>query len=308
MNTKPIIRNLTIAIVAFLALDFALGEIAVYGIRKFYGLNQHSDMLLIGHSQLMLATDKEQMEADLGLKISKFCREGADVNDRYIMSKMFLDSPYSDSLKYVVYGVDLYTFTNGNLSINSHKAFYPFVYDSNIEAYIRQHTGLTDFYLTKYISTYRFNDDITKNASLRGLRSDWSNKNGVIDIEAYKKQLQDKSEFKIQMNPDLMKTFDNTVRLFTAKGVKVILVNTPTLDLLNANQPDKFKEITEWYETYARQNPMVEYWNFNQDYSSSHELFFDRIHVNVEGQKKVSAAMTRKFIETYLKAQTNLNR
>lgn len=300
MHAKTITRNLTIAAATLLVLELTIGTTATYGIKKFYGLDQHSDILLIGHSQLMLATDKEQMEKGLGLKISKFCREGTDINDLHAMSRMYLDSPQADSLKYVIYGVDPYSFTPEGLSANSYKALYPLIYAKDMEAYIKKQADPLDYFLKKHIPTHRFNEDMTKNASLRGLMNDWSNKKaGMIDIEAYKRQLHDSGERNIQMDPRLMATFDKTIQLFTRRNIKVILLTPPTLDLLNDSHPRQFKAMTAWYAAYAQQNPLVEYWDFNHEYSSRHELFFDRLHVNAQGQEKVSAAITRKLIETH---------
>lgn len=296
MKTKKIIQNLLISAVVFFALDFSLGEIATYGIKKFYGLNLHSEILLIGHSHLMLATNKEQMEQELGMKISKFCREGADVKDRYIMSKMFLESPYSDKLRYVMYGVDLCTFTGEGLSSNSYMAFYPFMYSESMESYIKGQASPKDFYLKKFLHLYRFNDDVTKNAAIRGLRSDWSNKkHNVIDIETYKQRLANHDERSIQMNPELISMFKETIKMFTNRGIKVILVHTPTLDLLNDYEPDKFADICKWYEDYAAGDKMIEYWDFNPDYCHRHELFNDRLHVNATGQKLISSSIVEKF-------------
>lgn len=298
MNKKTKLRNLIIAVGSFIVLDLVIGEIATYGIKKFYGLNQHSEILLMGHSHLMLATDKEQMENDLNMQISKFCREGADVNDRYIMSKMYIESPYSDQLKYVLYGVDLCTFTGGGLSENSYKLFYPFIGSDVMENYIRQQASPSEFALNKVVNLYRFNDDVTKNAAIRGLRGDWSNKkHNVMDIEAYKQRLKNHDERDIQMTPELIDMFKKTVELFTKRGVKVILVHTPTLDLLNDYQPKEFSKICKWYEDFAAADTMVDYWDFNPEFSHRHEFFNDRLHVNAEGQKEITKSIGEKFKE-----------
>ena len=283
-------------LVAFATVDFVLERLMLHGVNEIYGLQQHSQILLVGHSHLMLATDKPRMEKGLGMKISKYTREGVNVYDRKIMVKQFLDSPYSDSLKFCLYGVDLCTFTGEGLSQNSYMLFYPFIDDPNISQYIRQQASNVDYWTHKLIRSSRYNDDGLKNAAIRGWRHDWSNrKTGVIDIEVYKQRLTNDDERHITMNAELMSEFQQTVALLTSRGVKVVLVNTPTLDLLNDFEPEKYRQIVAWYTHYAEQNPMVEYWDFNPAYASRHELFLDRLHLNVKGQQVITDEIIKKF-------------
>ena len=295
------IKGLLIIILLFFACDFAVERFMKHGVDEMYGLNQYAEILLVGHSHLMLATDKQQMEKDLGVKVSKYTREGVNVSDRKIMIQQFLDSGYGDSLKVVLYGVDLCTFTGEGLSANSYKLFYPFIDDEKIGNYIHQQGGAKDYWLHKLVRTSRYSDDGFKNGAFRGWLHNWSNlKNGTVDIEAYKQRLQNGDERHIQMNQKLISEFKETIEMLTQRGVKVALVNTPTLDLLNNFEPDKYQMMVDWFQTYANEEPLVEYWDFNPEYSSHHELFYDRIHLNVEGQKVISSLITEK-VEYLLK-------
>lgn len=268
-----------------------------HGVDEMYGLNQHSEILLVGHSHLMLATDKQQMEHDLGMKVSKYTREGVNVSDRKMMIQQYLDSGYGDSLKVVLYGVDLCTFTGEGLSANSFKLFYPFMDNKKIGEYIYEHGGATDYWIHKLIRLTRFSDDALKNAALRGWLHNWSNyKNGTIDVEAYKKFLENGAERHIQMNPKLIEEFNETIDMLTSRGVRVILVNTPTLDLLNNYEPHKFKVIVTCFEEFASESDLVEYWDFNPEYSHQHELFYDRLHLNSDGQKVLSKIITNRIV------------
>lgn len=283
-------------IICFFVCDFLLERIMKHGVDEMYGLNQHSEILLVGHSHLMLATDKQQMEHDLGMKVSKYTREGVNVSDRKMMIQQYLDSGYGDSLKVVLYGVDLCTFTGEGLSANSFKLFYPFMDDKKIGEYIYEQGGAQDYWMHKLVRVTRFSDDALKNAALRGWLHNWSNyKSGTIDVEAYKKVLEKGAERHIQMNKVLIEEFNETIGMLTSRGVKVILVNTPTLDLLNAYEPDKYQMVVDWFQKYADSHPMVEYFDLNPEYASRHELFYDRIHLNVEGQKVISTVITQKL-------------
>lgn len=289
------LKGLIIIIILFFACDFAIERFMKHGVDEMYGLNQYADVLLVGHSHLMLAVDKQQMENDLGMTISKYTREGVNVSDRRMMIQQFMDSGYGDSLKVVLYGVDLCTFTGEGLSANSYKLFYPFIDDKKIGEYIRKEGGKKDYWLHKLIRTTRYSDDGMKNGAIRGWLHNWSNlKNGTIDIEAYKQQLQNGDERHIQMNEGLIKEFKETISILTERGIKVVLVNTPTLDLLNNFEPEKYQMMMDWFQNYANEEPLIEYWDFNPKYSHRHDLFYDRIHLNVKGQQTISTLITEK--------------
>ena len=290
------IKGILLIIVLFFASDFVVERVMKHGVDEMYGLNQYADVLLVGHSHLMLATDKQQMERDLGMKVSKYTREGVNVSDRKMMIQQFLDSGYGDSLKVVLYGVDLCTFTGEGLSANSYKLFYPFMDDVKIGRYIREQGGALDYWLHKLVRTTRYSDDGMKNGAARGWLHNWSNlKNGVVDVEAYKQRLLNGDERHIQMNPELITEFCETIDMLTSRGVKVALVNTPTLDLLNNYEPQKFQNIVRFFEEFANESELVEYWDFNPEYSHHHELFYDRLHLNSDGQKVLSKIITNQI-------------
>ena len=290
------IKRILLILVLFFVCDFALERLMKHGVDTMYGQNQYSEVLLIGHSHLMLAVDKLQMEDDLGVGVSKYTREGVGVSDRKVMIQQFLDSEYSDSLKLVVYGVDLCTFTGEGLSANSYKLFYPFMDDAKIGRYILEQGGAKDYWMHKLFRCYRYNDDALKNGALRGLLHNWANmKSGAIDVEAYRARVERGDERHIQMNQELIDEFLETMDMLTSRGLKVLLVNTPTLDLLNGFEPEKFRMMVDWFQEYADEHHLVEYLDFNPEYSSRHELFYDRIHLNVEGQKVISPMITKRI-------------
>ena len=283
-------------IVIFILADNIINWAMMKGINNYYGLNQPSEILLVGHSHLMLATDKERLEEGTGMKVSKYCREGVSVTDKKAMVEHFLGSANTDSLKYALYGVDLATFTGSGLSQNSYMLFYPFIDDEHIGSYIKEQADATDYWLHKLVKTTRFNDDGIKNSAARGWLDNWDNlKTNTINVEAYRKRLANGEERHIQMNPMLMEQFRQTVDMLTARGVKVILVNTPTLDLLNDFEPEKYAQIMQWFRDYADSEPLVEFWDFNPQYQSDYSLFSDRLHLNRKGQKVITEELIKRI-------------
>lgn len=287
---------MVIGMTVFFMIDRLINAAMMRGVDNYYGLNRDAEILLIGHSHLMLATDKERLERETGLKVSKYCREGVNVSDKKAMVEHFLNSGRADSLKYVLYGVDLATFTGDGLSANSYTLFYPFMDDRGVDRYVKSQATPTEYWLHKLVKTSRFSDDGLKNSAIRGWLNNWSNlKTNVIDIEAYKERLANGDERHIRMNKELMMQFDETIQEITDRGVKVILVNTPTLDLLNEFEPEKYSRIMRWYTDYAEANPLVEFWDFNPKYQSDYTIFSDRLHLNREGQRVITGELVERI-------------
>lgn len=263
-----------------------------HGIDNYFGLNQKSQILLIGHSHLMLGVDKSRMEKELGMKISKYCREGVNVVDKKNMVYHFLNGKNADSLKYVLYGVDLFSFTGDGLSRNSYKLFYPFMDEDAFEEYIYDNSSFSDYLLHKFVRTSRFNDDAVKNSAFRGWMNNWSNyKTNIIDIESYRKILTNGDERRISMNDSLIADFEETIKFITDKEINVILVNTPTIDLLNTYEPLKYRRMMQWFSDFAEKHPLVEFVDFNPKYEANYQIFSDKIHLNRNGQKAITSEL-----------------
>lgn len=291
---KKILTLVIPAIIVFFIIDNIVNCLMMKGVNNYYGLNQSSEILLIGHSHLMLATDKQRLEAETGMKVSKYCREGVNVTDKKMMVEHFLNSGHADSLKYVFYGVDLATFTGSGLSENSYKLFYPFIADKYVDTYITTQASSSDYWVHRLIKSTRFNDDGMKNSALRGWLHNWDNfKNNRIDIETYRKKLANGDERRITMNEILISQFQETVKMLADRNIHVILVNTPTLDLLNQFEPEKYEKMMRWYQTFADGNEYVDFLDFNPKYSSNYSIFSDRLHLNRYGQQIITDEIVR---------------
>ena len=294
---KRKILGILLFVFAFIGIDRGIGWILNNGLNRYFGLDQHSKVLLIGHSHLMLAIDKISFEQEIGLPVSKYCREGVNVADRYEMVRQYLSSPYSDSLEVVLYGVDQFMFTGEGLSKNSYKLFYPFIDEENMDRYIRESADFTDYWLHKLVCMTRYTDALI-NSSIRGYRKDWSNyKTGNLDVEALKEQINKGQQRHIHFERDLIDYFEKTLGLLTQKGIKVILVNTPIAAPLNGYEPDLYRQIISYFQEKADASSLIDYWDFNPQFSTRYDLFFDPIHLNVRGQKVINKEIVDLFDE-----------
>lgn len=293
---RKILAVVLIAVACFFLADWALDRIMMRGVNNYYGLNQNADILLIGHSHLMLATDKKRLEKETGRKVSKYCREGVNVIDREAMINHFLNSGHADSLKTVIYGVDLYTFTGSGLSENAYTLMYPFIDDPQVDRYIQRQADPTDYWLHKIVRTTRYNNDGLKNSIWRGWADNWDNfKTNTINADKYAKAVAKKGVQPIELNEKLIATFKESVDMLTRRGIRVILVNTPTVDILNNSIGASYGQVMDIYREMAAQNPLVEFWDFNPKYAADHTIFSDPIHLNTKGQRLITDELIQRL-------------
>lgn len=283
-----------VPVVLFVICDYVIAMWFEKGLDRYFGLDQDSEILLVGHSHLMLATDKEQMEHDLGMKVSKFCREGVDVSTRKKMIEYYLSLPYKDSLKYVLYGVDLFTFQPSGLSKNVHTLFYPFMDNEVIDRYIHANDENVPYWSHKLIRSSRYSDALF-NSALRGHMNNWTNyKTGILDIGKVRKGLTADNRT-VAFDSTLIQEFEQTIELLKQKKLTTILINTPTLYELNMANEDGYNRIDKYFDSVAAASELVYYWNLNSKYSQRYDLFFDMIHMNDKGQEVVSKEITNRL-------------
>lgn len=279
----------------FICIDRGMGWMINRGLERYFGLKQHSEVLLIGHSHLMLAIDKKELEIGIGKKVSKYCQEGVNVFDRYEMVKQYLASPYSNSLKVVLYGVDQFMFTGKGLSENSYKLFYPFMDENNMNEYVRQSTDYYDYWQHKLICTTRYSDALL-NSAIRGWLSDWNNyKDGTLNEKALEKRIKKGQQRRIHFEQPLIDVFEATLDMLTKKGVRVVLVNTPIARILNDSEPEEYQRIIDYFQLKADSSTFIDYWDMNPEYAGRYELLYDQIHLNVIGQKAITATIIEDF-------------
>lgn len=286
--------------IGFICIDRALGLCINEGLNRYFGITQYSKVLFIGHSHLMLALDKKKFEEETGEKISKYCREGVNVADRYEMIKQYLSLPNSDSLKIVIYGVDQFMFTGEGLSKNSYKLFYPFMDNANIDAYIRRSTDFYDYSLHKVVCSTRYSDALL-NSAIRGWRGDWSNyKVGHLDVERLESQVAEKKQRSIHFEQDLIDVFEKTLELLKQRGIITVLINTPIAEPLNQYEPQKYQRIIQYFQDKADSSSLIYYWDLNPGFSERYDLFFDPIHLNVNGQKVINGEIIKLYNSLFL--------
>lgn len=288
---------IVLLLILFVAADRGIGGLLNIGLNRYFGLNQHSQILMIGHSHLMLAVDKEELEHGTGYKVSKYCREGVNVADRYAMVKQYLDSPFSDSLTTILYGVDQFMFNGEGLSANSYTLFYPFMDNADMDTYIRASASKGDYWKHKLICSTRYSDALL-NSSIRGRMCNWENyKMGVLDTVALQRQIDARQQISIHFEPELRDAFEKTIALAEKRQIHIVLVNTPVAKMLNDYEPNKYEQVHSYFQSLAEQSAFVDYIDLNPEFAGQYDCFYDPIHVNPKGQEVI----TKKLIELLTK-------
>lgn len=278
-----------IIVFLFISADYLVGETLLAGLEKYFGLAEPADTLLIGHSHTVLGINKEMLEDDLGSRVAKYSRQGANLANRDAMIRQYINRQ-PGSVKTIVYGVDAHLFTSKGLSKNSLALFYPFIDDEVINEYLKKGDGLwsSNYLLRKIIHTARYSE-VTISLAIRGFMENWDNyKRGTVDIGRLNKEIANDSFRKIRILNDQVEIFKNTMHYIRRKGINVVLLYIPTVDVLNKAEPQKYNRVISKIEEIANHDDGITFLNYNTDYAHRHELFYDPIHMNPAGQQVVT--------------------
>ena len=284
MSKKSFILYITLFIGLFIAADRGVSLFLEEGLNQYYGIGESSEIALVGHSHLMLGIDKVQLEKALKTGVSKYTREGVNVNDRLIMIKQLLKK--NPNLKTVIYGVDAWTFTGEGLSKNSYKLFYPFMDDISIDDYVSNNSERLDYLSKKYIRSSRYNEQLVSGA-MRGYLGKWDNlKYGTVDTLKLVKTIKNDSYRKINNNSTNVELFKETIALLKQNDIKIILLYVPTIDKLEHIQQENFDKTIIIFENQT--DDQVVFVNFQEPWSHYYNLFYDPIHLNPKGQQQIT--------------------
>lgn len=278
---------ITITIVLILILDYGFNLFLLNGLNRAYKLNQHSKILVIGHSHIMMGLDRATMEQELECPITKYTRSGVGLIERHLMVKQYLNSQYSDSLKLAVLGVDPFSFNGTGISKNSYTLFYPFMDDPDVSTYLKKNTSPLEYGIHKTFKLTRYSDDLLT-ASIRGWKSDDRNyKSDTLTTEIMERRLNVWMR-DIEFNPILQNELEMCIKELTQRGIRVLLINTPIVYKLTQSQNEKYKKILDYYQNLEKKFDLVDFINYSPKYEHNFSLFFDPIHLNKYGQNIIT--------------------
>ncbi len=281
MHLKRVFQSAVLLFILFQVGDFLLFSVLKRGMDNYYGMNKNAEVLCVGHSHTVLGVDAEKMEKDLGVEVAKYATAGANTLDRFWMINQFIEE--HPSVKVVVYDVDSRLFDSADLSSTSYSLFLPYITNGSIGKYLKQEATWQEYCSSKILRTTRFRDQ-TINIALRGLLGKVENKkNSQVRVEDYVNYIEREKGKKIQMNPESVQVFHDSLLYLNEKGIEVLLVNLPVIDLLNDIDPQGQKRAIRVFEDAATNIKGVHYVNYNKIYQDKYECFYDLRHLNFKG-------------------------
>jgi hypothetical protein len=284
----------------FFVSDYVVHKIIQTGLEKYYGIGTDYDIAFVGHSHLMLGIEKESFEEQFGKKVSKYTIEGVNVYDRHQMINHLLDE--NKNLKVVVYGVDAWMFTGSGLSQNSYRLFLPFMDNENMENYVKNEMDPSEYWQKKIIKTSRYNEQLVS-GSMRGYLGVWSNlKFGTLDAQDLERRIESGDYRIIDSSERNREIFEKSIDALTNRGINVVLLYVPTVDLYNNKQSEKFDYELSYFKNLEQKNDFVTYFEYLENWESRYDLFFDPIHLNPEGQH----LLTNEFLNDLEKNEESL--
>jgi hypothetical protein len=307
---KPLIRfawKAILLVVLFLAVDRGVGLFLTSGLKTYYGLDRPAEILCIGHSQTVLGIDKVELEKRLGMKVAKYAVEGANTADRFVMLRHYL-SEHPKSVRAVLMGVDAHLFAGAGLSSASYTLLFPFIDDPEVRPYIKANckTGF-EYWLRRVLMSTRFGE-MPLSLAIRGHTRNWANlKFGKVNIPNLEKDIGDGRFRRIAFVADNLRVFAQTLRYARERDIQVVLVYIPTVDVLNHVEPQLHRKAVSIFQSYAAADPGIVFLDYNQDYENRHELFFDSIHLNPQGQDLVTNRLAADLRQVLANNQARLN-
>ena len=289
------LKKALLFLVLLIIIDLGVSQFLLGGLNRYYGLSESSEIAFVGHSELMLGIDKAKFEKETHRKTSKYTKAGVNVADRELMIDQLLRQ--NPALKVVIYGVDAWMFTGEGLSVNSYKLFYPFMSQFEVSSYIQKQATFFDFWQHKLIRTSRYDEELIV-YSFRGYLSNWSNmKFGTVDTLKLKKAIEAGNYRKINSNLDNRIIFERTLKKLNNRGIKVLLVNMPTIDYYNRISSEKFNYETNYFKNIAALNNGISYLELIEPFSHDYSIFFDPVHLNPKGQKLITTEIVKEVNE-----------
>jgi hypothetical protein len=291
MSNKSIVSNTLLLLIFILIGDLAIFKVLKAGIDIYYGMNKPAEVLCIGNSHIVAGVDTERMEKEMGIPVAKYATSGINTFDRFWMIRQFVES--HPSVKVVVYDVDPHIFWPESLSSASYTLLLPYIDDPVISHYIKQEASWQAYYTSCMLRTARFQDHTIVQA-LRGLIGKINvEQNGRMQVENFHNYLERENLWrgKIRIKPESLEIFQNSIAYMTAKGIKVVLVFIPLVDLLNEIDSVNQERVVTIFQETAIRNKNVFFLDYNRDYQHNHALFYDPGHINKEGNDLITGRL-----------------
>lgn len=294
---RRLLSKLIIFSLLILFLDHLCGAALRKGLDRYFGFDKPANILCVGHSHTMLGIDSVALEKGLGLSVAKYAINGATIADRDAMIRHYLERS-GKATKVIVYDVDDHLFTQRGLSDNSYRLFYPYLDSEAINRHIKKQAGNQEEYLVRQLLWLpRFNS-VTLNLAVRGMTGRIASfKTGTLDENVLRRQIDNGSRTPGVIDPSMEQAFRETVKYVRSQGIIMVLLAIPTVDLLNNLDKNHHDKVFSIFREMAAYDSGILFLDYNPFYASDHRLFSDPVHMNRNGQAKVTTRLLNDLVK-----------
>ena len=277
-------------------LDYGICAFLDVGLRRYFGLDKAVQVVCVGHSRTILGIDEALLGRALGVTAAKFAVNGANTVDRAAMVRYVLTQ--QPGVKVLVYDVEESSFAGEGLSANSYRLFFPLIDDPGMTAYLKgQCKSLDEYWLRKIWRTSRY-DEVTLSLAMRG----WFGVSENLKLQKFdpvlaRRAVETGRSRPVSVDAAAYQTFLNTIAFARARGVKVVLVNMPTVDILNRIDMEKREQVRDLFRKLTKDYPHVVFLDYSRAFETRYDLFYDTIHMNAKGQRVVTEDLAKHLKE-----------
>lgn len=293
MKFKAFLLRMAAFLIIFLVIDYTASIWMLKGLNKYYGFDIKPEILINGSSMILAGFHRTDIEKKTGKRVCIYAKEGVGVEDRYAMLAQFF-SEHPGTVKTVIYEVNPLLFSSRLTATNTYTIFYPFIDNNAINEYIKERAGWSDYIVHKYCRSARF-DARTINFVLKGYKNDYDNfKSAALNPETIYFPGETSGKVVIEKNEAKLNVFEKTMQLLSGNGTKVILVMMPIYYQKQATfDSSSYNKLVAYYKNYASKNKDVNYFDLNTGELSHNALLFsDLLHLNREGQRKITESIS----------------
>lgn len=287
------LKKLLIIAVLFFAIDFAVSQILLGGLNKYFGLKSNSKILINGSSLAMAGFDKMKVEKELHKSVAFYTRAGVSLQDRNAMLKHYFNQSDAKT-DVVVFEVNPLLFSKKFTAENVYTLFLPFIDDSSMDELIHSKTSFNEYLVRKAVRTSRYNSDLIT-LSTKGYLGDYRNqKNQVLDAEALSGLKKKENTTPVELDAEKIKLFESSMALINQHSNKIILVNMPIFSTkMKTFKTEEYQKYLSYLDAFRQKNNNIYILDLNKpDFTEDSNLFADPLHMNVTGQSKTTTALT----------------
>jgi hypothetical protein len=293
MNGKNFLLKIGFLLILFIVLDCLISTVLINGLNKYYGINQKPDVLINGTSVAMSGFNRTDIEHSTKCKTANYSYEGVSVEERLAMiDHFFLENP--KSVRTVIYEVNPVIFSDSRIADNAYTILYPYMDNNSIDRYIRGKASNKDYYLHKFIRTKRFESRLIRLVVSGYLGQNNNIKTSGLDTSNLFQLRNQKGEVTVSMEPEKIEIFEETMDLIKFNNADIILVMMPMYyDKLQSYNNAELEALKKYFSDFSKSVEGISFLDLNQDsLVRDPGLFFDPIHYNVFGQKKITNAIS----------------